>query len=433
MSVLSRLRPGEGRVAVLRDRGFRRYFAGYATSMLGTNMSTVATAFAVLQSGVGPAGLGYVLAARILPQVVLVLGGGVVADRIGRRQVMLGADVLRFVTQAGFAAIILVGAAPLWLLIIPAVLLGVGEAFFNPALSALTSQIAPAEQLTDANALLGLAQSTARIAGPAIAGLLVAVTSPAIVIAVDAATYGVSVLCLALINVPPLPGTPRRNLIADLREGWSEFSSHTWLWVTTLQFSLFNLIVWGPFLALGPVAADQRLDGARSWGLIMAGYGGGAVFGGLAMLGRRPRRPLLVAVGASLGWAAPSAFLAAGLPTLGVFVGTVLAGVGSSVFMALWTTTTQRRIRADALARVNSYVTLGTFGLGPLGLALAGPVGLTIGIGSLFWVGAVWQVASTAVVLTLPSTRRLTLDQAPSTEATAVDGLPAEDDRASSR
>jgi len=160
---------------VLRGRAFRRFFIGYATSLLGTSMSAVAVPFAVLDSGGSAADLGYVMAARILPQGALVLGGGVLADRIGRRPVMLAADGLRCGAQAALAVALLAGRPQIWLFAVLSALVGTGEAFFEPGLTGLTVEIAPAEELGSANALFGLAQSATGIAGPALAGVLVAV------------------------------------------------------------------------------------------------------------------------------------------------------------------------------------------------------------------------------------------------------------------
>ena len=143
----------------LRERNFRRFYAGYVTSLLGTSMSGVATIFAVLGSGGTAADLGYVAAAGIVPQVVFVLAGGVLADRLGRRPVMLCADALRCCAQAALAAALFFGHPRIWLFMLLAALVGTGEALFAPALDALTVQIAPGDALVSANALTGAASS----------------------------------------------------------------------------------------------------------------------------------------------------------------------------------------------------------------------------------------------------------------------------------
>ena len=161
-----------GRLGLLGERDFAVFYAGYVTSLIGSTMSRVALTFAVLGSGGSAAGLGYVSAASVVPLVLFMLGGGVVADRLGRRRVMLGADAGRFLVQAGLAATLFLGRPPVWLFVVQAGLLGTAQAFFGPALSGLTPEIAPARRLADANALLGVAQSVAQVTGPALAGVL---------------------------------------------------------------------------------------------------------------------------------------------------------------------------------------------------------------------------------------------------------------------
>jgi MFS family permease len=301
-------------LAPLRERNFRRFYAGYVTSLLGTSMSGLATVFAVLGSGRTASDLGYVAAARIVPQVVFVLAGGVLADRLGRRPVMLCADALRCCAQAGLAAALFLGRPQIWLFMLLAALVGTGEALFGPALDALTVQIAPGDALVSANALAGAATSATSIAGPALAGILVALTGPALVIAVDAASYGASMLALIMLRLPGSRPAPARPLRHDLGEGWRQFAGRAWLWLTTVQFALFNLITWAPYLVLGPVLARDYLGGARAWGFIQAASGGGALLAGLGLLGRKPRRPMLAATLGTFGYPVPCLLLALRAP-----------------------------------------------------------------------------------------------------------------------
>ena len=190
------------RVGVLGERNFRRFYTGYVTSLLGSSMSSVAIAWAVLDSGASATGLGFVFAANVVPQVLLMPLAGAIADRLGRRRVMLAADLLRCGAQASMAAALFVGRPSLWLFVLLAWLGGMGTAFFTPALDALTVEIAPSEQLANANALYGLAGSATRIAGPALGGILVAFAGSAVVVAADAASFAVSVLALSLLQIP---------------------------------------------------------------------------------------------------------------------------------------------------------------------------------------------------------------------------------------
>ena len=191
-----------GKLGVLTVRNFRRFYAGYTTSLLGTAMSTVGIIFAVLDNGGTPTDLGVVLAAKFVPMIAFLIGGGLLADRLGRRAVMLGADVARCAAQGTLATVLFVGHPHLWLFVAAAFVVGTGDAFFQPALPGLIVQLAPRDQLGNANALFGIAQPAAQVAGPALAGILIAATSPAVVIAADAGSYAVSACALALLRFP---------------------------------------------------------------------------------------------------------------------------------------------------------------------------------------------------------------------------------------
>jgi MFS family permease len=197
-----------GKLGPLAGRNFRRFYVGYTTSLLGTSMSAVAIAFAVLQSGGTATTLGVVFTANIVPMIAFMLGGGVIADRLGRRPVMLTADVARCAAQSALAVALFLGRPHVWLFVVAAFVVGTGNAFFSPALSGLAVQLAPRDQLGNANALFGMARPAAAVAGPALAGVLIAVGSPAAPIAVDAGSYAVSAVALALLSFPP-PDGPR--------------------------------------------------------------------------------------------------------------------------------------------------------------------------------------------------------------------------------
>lgn len=390
--------------AVLAERDFRWFAAGYATSRLGSAMAPIATAFAALAVG-GPETLGWLMAARILPVVLFLLLGGVFADRFGSRRVMISADVLRCAGQAAFGALLLAGRPSLAALLIVATAVGVGEGVFTPSLSALVPQIADRALLTDANALLSIATSSAQIAGPVLGGLIAAAVGPAAVLLVDAATYAVSVVVLLKLRGLRPPRGSGTSLVTDLREGWTQFASRSWLWVSTLQYCLFNAFVWAPFLVLGPLVARSRLGGAGAWGLVMAAYGAGSVVGGMLVVRRRPSRPLLVSTLLTFGFAAPLAALAGNLPLAGVCVGGTIAGLGASSGGALASATTQRLVPLEALGRISAWQTVGSFSLGPIGLAAAGPVASVVGVNRLLGFGAAWQVGTVALMLLVPSIR----------------------------
>jgi len=154
-------------------------------------------------------------------------------------------------------------------------------------------------------------------------------------------------------------------------------------------------------------ASSAADSGAGAWGTIMTGYGAGAILGGLALLGRRPRRPLVVSAVIGFGYAAPSACLVLTAPLPVVVAGAVVAGLASAVSGALWSTTVQQRVPAEALSRVNSYVYFGAFVLGPVGLAAAGPVAAASGVGAVLAAGVAWQLVANSAIIALPAVRRL--------------------------
>ena len=367
-----------GKLAVLRHQNFRRFYTGYTTSLLGSAMSTVAVTFAVLGERGSAADLGYVFAAGVIPQVVFMLGGGVLADRLGRRKVMLGADAARLAAQGILAGALLISVPPIWLIVVLSAVLGTGEAFFTPALGGLTPAIAPQDRLGDANALLGIAQSATRVIGPALSGVLIGFTAPGVVIAVDAATFGVSLISLSLLRVPAIrPAT--HSAWRDFTEGWHQFRAQTWLWVVMVQFALFNLLTWAPFLLLGPLLARAYMGGARAWGTVTAAMALGSVLAGLALVGRKPRRPLVVAVVGSYGYAAPCLMLSLHLPVSAVAAGACAAGAGSAIFSTYFSTVQQQRVPPEALARVTAFDLTGAYALGSAGFLVIGPVAAIVG------------------------------------------------------
>jgi MFS family permease len=417
------------RTGILAVPNFRRFYAGYVTSLFGSSMSAVAIAWAVLDDGGSAAGLGFVFAASVVSQVLTLPFAGAIADRLGRRRVMLSADSLRCGAQGSLAVALFAGRPPLWLFILLAWLVGTGEAFFDPAQDALTVQIAPRNQLGNANALYGLARSATRIGGPALGGVLVALAGPAVVVAVDAASYAASVLALSLLTIPGhrngeattgaaatetatagaaatgAAAAGRRSLWHDMAEGWAEFRSRKWLGVVTVQFAFVNLITWAPWMLLGPVLGHADLGGAAVWGAIMAMQGAGAIVAGLASLGRKPARPVVVATIGSFCYALPDIPMALHLSAPWVGAAAVCCGAGSALFGTFVGTAMQQQVPPEMLARVSSLSTVPAYGVGVIGYAIDGPLAAAFGTSAVFAVGAVYGLASSAVVLSLRSVR----------------------------
>jgi MFS family permease len=396
-------------LTVLRQRDFRLVFGAFAVSVLGDRMVNIALAFAVLELGGSASDVGIVLACRTLPLVASLLVGGVVADRVSRRAVMVGADLSRLVSQGVLGILLIAGEPPIWALGVLSGLTGMATGFFNPASSGLLPEVVPPELLQEANGLRATAMSGGEILGPAIAGALVASAGPGWALAIDGATFGVSAAFLANLR---LAGGRRRiartrtSFLHDLRTGWSEFSARSWVWSLVLSASLGNMF-WAAFGVLGPVIAKRDLGGAAVWGTIMSAMGVGALVGALIAIRARPRRPLVTSLLAIASFAAPLALLAAGSPAALIAVGTFLAGGGMMLGISLYESTFQRRIPADVLSRVSSYDWFGSLALQPLGLAIWGPIAVGIGIEAALWLAAALMLASVLAPLAIREVRTM--------------------------
>jgi predicted MFS family arabinose efflux permease len=369
-------------------------------------MAPVAVAFAVLAHGTA-SDVGYVLAAGTVPLVLFLLVGGVVADRISRRRLMLMSDVLRTAAEVGLGLWVLLGLPPLWGFMALAALMGIGQAFFGPAMTGIVPQLLHADMLQQGNALNGISTSSGGVIGPAIAGVIVAAASPGWAILVDGASYLMSVISLALIRINWSVGEHPEAFVALLREGWREFWSRTWLWVIVIQSAFVNALFASVFV-LGPVVAKQSLGGASSWGAILAAEGAGAVIGGIAMLRVHPRRPLLVANLSSLVFALPLFFVATRSAVIVIALTAFLAGAFIAVFSVQWTTTMQREIPPHVLSRVSAYDWFGSLVILPIGMALAGPVASKIGITTTLVGCGILIFLLIVATLLVPSVVRLT-------------------------
>jgi predicted MFS family arabinose efflux permease len=396
-----------GWVDALRERDFRNVFLASAASTIGDQMVPVALSFAVLDLTGSVSDLGYVLAAGTVPLVVLLLAGGVLADRVSRRRLMISSDLVRLLAEGALAALILSGNARLWHLAVLQAVHGAASAFFQPASTGILPQIVPAERLQQANALRGLTMSIGGIAGPALAGVLVVASSPGWAIAFDAGSFAVSAFFLWRVHAPALSrsGEPA-TFLGDLLHGWREFRSRTWLWVIVVQFALLHIVTIPTFLALGALVSKRELGGAGAWSTILVLFSAGTLVGGLIGLRMRTRRPLLTATLWNVALALPSALLALRLGVAPVAAGAFVAGVGIAVFGVLWETTLQREVPPEVLSRVSAYDWFGSIATLPIGFALVGPLSSALGIAGTLWLGAAVALASTVAVVAVPDVRR---------------------------
>lgn len=392
-------------VAALAEPRFRLLFGGRAVSDFGDKIVPVALAFAVLELDHSASALGLVFAARLIPMVLLLLVGGIWADRLPRHLVMLVADGVRATTQGLAAVLLLNGRAEVWHLMVLMAMYGAAQAFFDPASTGLVPQTVSRARLQQANGLLQLSRSISSVVGPAVGGVLVATVGPGWAFAADSGTFLVSAVFLALLRIERETRQARSTFVADLVEGWREFSSRTWVWASVTHFAFFHLVVLAPFWVLTPVVAKEELGGAGAYATILASMGAGSILGGLAALRVEPKRPLATAFVLILFVAPVYLVLAAAAPVAAIAALALVSALALNFANTLWVTVLQANIPEQALSRVSSYDWLGSLVFLPAGYMLAGPVSGTIGIAETLVVAAVWTVVSTCAVLSLEAVR----------------------------
>jgi MFS family permease len=414
--------------AVLRqERSFGLLFWGQALSVVGDRIQPVALAFAVLALGSGT-DLGIVLAAGGIPFALFAIAGGVVADRVGRRRVMVVSDLVRAVVQAVTATLLLTGEAEVWQLVVLSAVYGTAAAVFMPALTGLIPQTVRADRLQEANALLALTRSVGLVLGPAIAGVVIALSGPGEAIAIDAATFVVSAGCLLALTPRALPtaAATGERFLDELREGWCEVRRRAWLRRGLVAMSAYHVFVLPSVFVLGPVLAERELDGAGSWATIVTAFGVGSVAGNLIALKAPVRRPLLVAAGALVLASLQSAFIGSGLGTPGIALLEAAAGIGAALFFTFWDLSVQEQVPPGAVARVSSYDFAMSVGLLPLGLALSGPLADAIGLHAALLLLSGLGVLSALLWLATPSVRVLRRPAAAAREAPPAEPTPRE-------
>ncbi|GIE32217.1 MFS transporter [Actinoplanes italicus] len=367
-------------LAPLRHIPYRFLLAGRTVNALGNSFAPIALAFAVLDLTGSARDLGLVVGARTLANVLFLLFGGVLADRLPRHLLMVGSNAAAAATQAAVAVLVLTGSATIPLLIALSVANGVASAVALPASAALLPSTVPERMRLQAIALSRICLNSAMVLGSPIAGVVVASTGPGVGIAVDAAAFVVAGFCFALVRVPmPARSGERSNVLADLRTGWSEFRSRTWLWVVVVGFSLLNAAWTGGLYVLGPAVADQTI-GRPAWGLVLAAETAGMLLGAVLAMRLKLRRLLLVGVVSCFGMALPL-FVLGGYPQLwALFLAMFVTGLTLEQFGIAWETTMQEHVPADRLARVYSYDMVGSFAAIPLGQVVIGPIAEVTGL-----------------------------------------------------
>ncbi len=390
----------------LSERNFRLLLGARTISYFGTYLAPIAVAFAVLDLTGSASDTGIAFACWTLAQISTLLVGGVVADRLPRRLVMVASDAGNLCVRTAMGLLLVTGHAQIWEIFVLQAVGGAATAFYSPASSGLVPEVVEPQQLQQANALMGIARYISFPLGAATGGAIVATIGSGTALLVDAGTYATSALLLSGIR---LSSRARKaaapNFVRELREGWHAFTEHTWVWVLTAWIAFYFLITYAPFFVLGPYIAKHSLGGAGAWATVVTGEGIGALVGAFVGLRVQPRRPWAIVAPVFALTAIQSVLLAAHAPIEAIGAAALIAGFSFSYGSVIYETAIQQSIAPDRLSRVSAYSWMASMTFLPLGYAVAGWVADGIGMSTYLVIGAVWIGVSTAIVVSVPDVR----------------------------
>ncbi|MGV9311304.1 MFS transporter [Streptomyces sp. NPDC003691] len=395
-------------LAPLRHRPFRNLVVGRTTTQFANAMAPVLLAFAVLDLTGSAVMLGLVVGARSIANILLILFGGLLADRLPRAVILQGASVGAALAQAGVAAGVLLDLTSMGLLVTLSVLNGALAAVSLPATAALLPQVAPPDQLRGANAVTRMGVNLGLIAGASLGGLLASTTGPGWGMAVNAVVFLGAGVAYHGVRAPRPADAPRSRPLHELREGWTEFTARTWVWVVVCQFFVVNAVVSGGIHVLGPAIADSSF-GRTAWGFVLAAQMAGAFVGGFLVARSRSRHMLRIGVTVVALDALPLIALAEAAPLALLFAAMFVNGMAVEQFGVAWDLSLQENVPADKLARVYSYDILGSVLALPVGEMAAGPLAEEYGTRATLLGGAMLTTAATAAALCSREVRSLTV------------------------
>jgi MFS family permease len=393
---------------VLWSRNFGLYFVGRQASMLGDSILPIAMSVTLLGLGYGAGTVGVVLAARMAPLALLVLFGGVLADRFHPRPIMIGADAVRAAIHVVYCLVLVSGGdLPLWCFIVGSMINGAATAMFQPGVSSMVPQVT--RHVHKANGVLRMAEGAAGLAGPALAGVVVAVAGTGVIFGIAGGAFlisGTALLLLRGIGAPGRPASGQAPMWQNLVEGWQEFRSRTWLWKVIVIWIPNGIFVTGPWTPLS-AAAIIGAHGKSAFGFAEAAFGAGLVVGGLVATRLVPPRLLLGGGIAMFLFAAGPLAAATGGPLPAILGGFLVAGLGWSYWSVNWTTAVQTHVPADKLNRVYAYDVAGSIVAIPIGQALSGGYAALLGLHTTLYISSVLSLGVALALLLDPAIRNL--------------------------
>ncbi|CAN2178713.1 ProP Permeases of the major facilitator superfamily [Candidatus Nanopelagicaceae bacterium] len=388
--------------------GFINLAASRFISNFGNGISPIALAYGVLSlPGSTGKDLSIVMAARFVPLIGFMLFGGVLADRFQRNRLVGASDMIGSGLAAVSAISLIAGFSSVALLAIMGALFGVLNAIWWPAMSGVLPEIVPKEKLQDGNAVIGLMTNFGYIFGTLTGGILVATVGAGWGLLADALTF-----FIAGVIVWNLPITGRMKdkspgMIHDLRVGWKEFISRSWVITMVVTFALINMAFESMLSVLGPLNFSDPKTGPKLWSYNLAALSIGMLIGGIWILKVKIKRPLFLAmilIALSSMW---DFSLALDLPLIFALLAGVFSGISLEVFIVTWNTSLQSHVPEESYSRVSSYDTLGSFGIAPLGIVIAGPLAMHFGVNTILFVTGLITLIAALLSLLVSSVRNL--------------------------
>ena len=390
----------------------RFYFARFISNF-GNGMSPIALAFGILNLPNGDANmLGLVLGSTTVAMLIMSPFGGVLADKFGRVKAVAFADLMAsaglFVQVAFFAT----GEVPLIVLLLVNINFGLMWGIFWPAMSGVLPALVPDEHLQGTNSVNNFFSNGAIILGAAVGGIIVAGWGPTWALAIDAATFTIGgIVLLTFRHVSPASAQTENTILDDLVHGWKIFISFRWIVIGVFGFS-FIILAWAAGEnILGPLIALKEFNGAKSWSLVLTAEGIGLLLGSIIGLKIKLKYPLrfllLISFSISLymwSMAKPQSIWFIAFCAL-------LWGITLDLWITIWSTAMAREVPREALSRVSSFDAMGTMLLRPVGLAIAGPLSMAIGISDTLHFFAIFTAVLIVAMLATPVMRNMQITE----------------------
>jgi MFS family permease len=396
----------------LRDlrahRGFTSLAISRFISNVGNGISPIALAYGVLSlEGSDGKDLSIVMAARFVPLIGFMLFGGVIADRFQRNRLVGGSDMIGSFLAAVSAISLIAGFSSVWLLATMGALFGILNAIWWPAMSGVLPEILPKEKLQSGNAIIGLTTNIGYIVGTLSGGILVATVGAGWGLLIDAISFFLAGLIVWFLPILGKAQDASPGILHDLIVGWREFISRSWVIAMVFAFSLINMAFESMLSVLGPLNFNDPVTGPKQWSYNLAALTTGMLIGGIWVLKVKFKKPLVVSmilIAISSIW---DFSLALDFPVIVTLLAGVFSGISLEVFIVTWMTSLQSHVPEESYSRVSSYDTLGSYGIAPLGIVVAGPLAMHFGVNTILFVTGLTTLIAASLSLLVKSVRNL--------------------------